>query len=587
MANVMIERLFRALAISFCFIVGLFFLTYAAANESEAIDELLNLVSQDLRGAPEKAKANLAKLTELQPSFSKKQEQKFYLLKASYFGFSGQHEKRKVLVQSYVNQVSDPDVLARFLYQLSVSYTNLGQYESALIAINDTVVLLPKLVSLNAKIDTLQAAITLLNSLRAFDEAMKYAERLEALEAQDGNLFAKCYGLANRVEISFLRGESKPGQSWAPEAIRVCDASNRKSISLIVKAIAAIDLIDSGKVKEGKVAGLPLLHEFSTMNQTSDYVTQLEEAIARSFLQSRDLVNAEHYGSSAFFRAKSQNAVQLMEKTSETMAKIRLAQGQLKSAIEYYDINLALKKKVLDDQLQKNLAYQRVKFDMQDKANQLTLLEQKNKLLTTEKQLQFGKNQNLLLLIALGTILLTILGAWLIRTLQLKNFFRTSSQIDGLTQVSNRAHFVAMTTQAFKNPDNVVSLMLLDMDHFKNINDTFGHATGDWVLKTVTSTVMALLSKADVFGRLGGEEFAICLPGASQEQVLALAERCRRAIAEIDTQASGFAFPISASFGIATRGKHQLFNFEETLAAADKALYVSKSEGRNRISVYE
>jgi len=190
-------------------------------------------------------------------------------------------------------------------------------------------------------------------------------------------------------------------------------------------------------------------------------------------------------------------------------------------------------------------------------------------------------------LLTLGLVLFAMLGAWLIKTLRQKNIFRHSAQVDGLTQVSNRTHFVACARQAFKDSNRGVSLVLLDMDFFKKINDTYGHATGDWVLKTVCDTVKTQLRKTDMLGRLGGEEFALCLPRFSEEEVSALAERCRAAIAAIDTAPSGFGFEMTASFGIATRSMEGPLSFEETLAAADKALYFSKNEGRNRVTVYQ
>ncbi|MFZ6748597.1 GGDEF domain-containing protein [Undibacterium sp. Ren11W] len=351
--------------------------------------------------------------------------------------------------------------------------------------------------------------------------------------------------------------------------------------------MAAIDLVDSGSAELGISAGIPLLLEFAKSNQTSDFVTQLEDAIARAYLKKNDLVQAERYALQAYQSAKLEDVVQLMEKSSETLAKIKRAQGNMASALDYYDINLALKKKVLDDQLHKNLAYQRVKFDTQDKANQLTLLEQKNKILRTEKQLEQKNNQNLLMLIALGAILMAVLAAWSFKTLKQKNLFRLSSQIDGLTQVSNRSHFVACGMQQFDKSAGSISVILFDMDHFKNINDSFGHSVGDWVLKSVSDKVKALLPKAEMLGRLGGEEFAICLPKFDQHQALALAESCRAAIAAIDSNPSGFAFPITASFGVASCGMRELKEFEDTLAAADKALYFSKTEGRNRVSLYQ
>ncbi len=577
------DRFFASLV---CFLT--FFLSAPVFSESNmSVDELLAITGKTLRSSPEKAIVFFKRLKDQESSFTKDQKEHYFLLYASLLGLQGSQVERISLVQSIIKNVVNPDLRVKFLYELTDAYTSQADYENALKTINESVLLLPATKSMNAKVSTLSAAISLFGSLHAFDDAIMYAERLYFLGESEGDLFAKCYGLANLLEINFLSGNSVKARSYLREGIETCNKDSRKMMALVLKTLAAIDSIDAVHSNESLETGNALLIEYSKENQSSSYRTQLESAMAQGYLKNENFAKAELYGLEAYRHSASENAIQLMEKTSETMAKIKRAQGQQKSAFEYYDINLALKQKVLDDQLHKNLAYQRVKFDMQDKANQLTLLEQKNKLLTTEKQLQFGKNQNLLLLITLGTILLTILGAWLIRTLQLKNFFRTSSQIDGLTQVCNRSHFVMTTTKVFKNPDKLVSLILLDMDHFKKINDTFGHATGDWVLKTMTATVMGLISKTDVFGRLGGEEFAICVPGASEAEVLALAERCRSAIAHIVTDASGFAFPISASFGIATRGTHKLFSFDETLAAADKALYVSKSEGRNRVSVYE
>lgn len=318
----------------------------------------------------------------------------------------------------------------------------------------------------------------------------------------------------------------------------------------------------------------------------SEYVIRLEEALARAYIVKKEFTIAEEYGLRAYQKAKLANIVHMLESASETMATIKVAQNRLLDATEYYRINSELKKKVLDDQLHRNLAYQRVKFDIQDKANQLVLLEQKNKVLLVEKQLELRKNENLVLLITLGTVLLAVISGWLITTWRQKNMFRKTSQTDGLTEVSNRTHFITSSNKIFANNKHCVSIVLFDMDHFKRINDTFGHAAGDWVLKNICSTVKSQLRKTDLVGRLGGEEFAICLPSSTEEEVMVLAERCRAAISEIDTIACGYKFSISASFGIAIRGKAGNQTFDETLAAADKALYQSKDSGRNRVTVY-
>ncbi|MBX9901291.1 MAG: GGDEF domain-containing protein [Burkholderiaceae bacterium] len=570
------------------FVFGVFFISSSAISEDVlSVDTLFRQVREQIDSSPSSALVTIQKLKERSLQFDDKQRDEFYLLSASALGMTGQQKARIELVLSYVKNVRDPNLISKFSYELSDAYVAIGEYENALVELNKSISVLERLTDVDSKVSTLQGAIRLANSLNGFDESLRFAERMLAIATAENRLAAKCYGLANIVEINFLMANSEGVQSKQKDAVAACDLSERKVISLFVKSIVAVDLINSGRNDDGIRAGLPLLYALIKSNGSSDYLVQLEEALARAYIRRNDLPNAERFGLRAFQRAKKENSVQMLERTSETMASLKRAQGQLNSAIDYYDINLALKKKVLDDQLQKNLAYQRVKFDSQDKANQLTLLEQKNKILTVEKQLQYGKNQNLVLLTTLITVLVAILGAWLMRTWRQKNLFRYSAQMDGLTQVSNRAHFIACCNLIFKRADQQVSLVLFDMDNFKKINDTFGHASGDWVLKNVCAAIQKTLRKNDVFGRLGGEEFGLCLVDLTDDEVLACAERWRAVVEEINTTDCGYQFSISASFGAASRGKHGLQSFEETLAAADKALYVSKNNGRNRVSVYE
>ncbi|MFZ6743929.1 tetratricopeptide repeat-containing diguanylate cyclase [Undibacterium sp. JH2W] len=557
-----------------------------SAKDDSRVEELLKRTIQEIRSSPEKAATTIDQLNAIKDQLTDTQRTKFYLFSAANLGFRGRHKERVELVQSVLDQVQDPYYRVKLLYQMSSGFTNLGEYEKALQAMNQSVLLLPKLIDEDAKSDVLQAAISVLNSLHAYDEALLFADRMLALDTGKEKSDLKCMALGNQVEINFLRGERQRARSILPEAIQTCNSQRGKIISLLLNALACIDLIDSGNYLQGKGAALQTLQEFSKLNQSSDYGTQLEEALARAYLNTGNLEQAERYGLQSYQRAKDGNAVLIMEKTAETMASIKRAQGQYASSIEYYEAALVLKNRVLDDQLHKNLAFQRVKFDTQDKANQLNLLEQKNKILAVERELEKKNNQNLWLLISLVVVILIILSFWLLKTLQQKNQFRQFSQTDGLTQAANRMHFISFANEAFKMRTGSVSVILFDMDLFKNINDTHGHATGDWVLKSVSETVKTHLRKVDLFGRLGGEEFGICMPDSSQASALQLAERCRMAIAMIDTEPSGHIFSLSASFGVATVDGNGLRSFDETLEAADKALYRSKAEGRNCVNVY-
>lgn len=125
--------------------------------------------------------------------------------------------------------------------------------------------------------------------------------------------------------------------------------------------------------------------------------------------------------------------------------------------------------------------------------------------------------------------------------------------------------------------DGSGALVLFDVDHFKRVNDRFGHPAGDRVLQAIAETGKSLVRPADLFGRLGGEEFGLFLNGSSSADAFACAERLRLAVSRLEVAGCG---PVSVSCGIAlARGGA---SFELLLAEADTALYVAKQSGRNR-----
>ncbi len=130
--------------------------------------------------------------------------------------------------------------------------------------------------------------------------------------------------------------------------------------------------------------------------------------------------------------------------------------------------------------------------------------------------------------------------------------------------------------------DKTLSLLMMDLDHFKKINDTYGHNSGDEVLRTFGQVVDNQTRQSDVGGRLGGEEFAVCLPETFKEQAVELAERIREQLAEHTFEADGETFTVTCSIGIA-EWSPEYDSLEELLDRADEAMYEAKEQGRNRV----
>ena len=163
---------------------------------------------------------------------------------------------------------------------------------------------------------------------------------------------------------------------------------------------------------------------------------------------------------------------------------------------------------------------------------------------------------------------------------------RRIAQVDHLTGASTRRSFCLELEKAiaqYKRSYTTSTLLLLDVDHFKVVNDTYGHPAGDRVLQAVAQTIADALRPSDVFGRLGGEEFGILLPGTELTRGTEVAERCR-ALLESMAIPNDPPLRVTASFGVAAVGLGSL-SPQQWIANADEALYEAKRGGRNRSCV--
>jgi diguanylate cyclase (GGDEF)-like protein len=127
-------------------------------------------------------------------------------------------------------------------------------------------------------------------------------------------------------------------------------------------------------------------------------------------------------------------------------------------------------------------------------------------------------------------------------------------------------------------------VVVMDIDHFKNVNDSYGHGAGDRVIQSAVAACRSVLRPQDILARIGGEEFAIVLPGLSMTEGLKAAERMRAAVAAQTTAAREGTIAITASFGLTTTAASPA-NFEAAITAADFAMYEAKAAGRNTVRV--
>ena len=172
-----------------------------------------------------------------------------------------------------------------------------------------------------------------------------------------------------------------------------------------------------------------------------------------------------------------------------------------------------------------------------------------------------------------------------------KNFENRLSELaisDPLTGCYNRRYFYEMAQAYFsqmQRSTRPLSVVMIDLDHFKNINDTYGHAQGDRVLQKVAAACKSRIRGPDVFARYGGEEFVMVLPETDLPDAQLVAERLRLAIEQLRSELDDI--PVSASIGVAMAAGETGMTLEVLLRRADEAMYRSKQAGRNQVTVWE
>lgn len=164
---------------------------------------------------------------------------------------------------------------------------------------------------------------------------------------------------------------------------------------------------------------------------------------------------------------------------------------------------------------------------------------------------------------------------------------RQAAQTDELTGLNNRRWFFAQSAavlKASKDSDQYLTMVMIDIDHFKRINDTLGHAAGDQVLKDVAAILNSHKREHDLLARFGGEEFVMLLPNTGGTDALVFCDRLCEAVSLGKIEFEKNAISVQVSMGTWTQSAHRIATIEQAIGGADAAMYRAKRGGRNRVS---
>jgi len=337
-------------------------------------------------------------------------------------------------------------------------------------------------------------------------------------------------------------------------------------------------------------AALRLLEQRLGLIESTRYprlVAEVYALDAELLLEAGRIGQAERQARRAIDISKDSPTSLPVAMAEKVLFEIHRQRNDSRGALQHLQRHIAANRGLADESLAKERAFRTVQHESLQREQQLTLAAERNRVLDLEARLAKAESRNAFVLAVV--LLLTVAGlvAWGRRLWADAQRFRELAQTDPLTGFATRQHFNELAADALargRSAARPLMLVAFDLDHFKRINDRHGHLAGDAVLRAVSAAVLAVKAPVPrVVGRIGGEEFAVLLDGASEAEAAAHAEALREAIAAARTLVeTGASLAVTASFGLT--GTHEAgHDLQALLERSDRALYRAKHGGRDRI----
>jgi diguanylate cyclase (GGDEF)-like protein len=463
---------------------------------------------------------------------------------------------------------------------LSVS----GHYEEAYSRLNGLLGLLPRVTDGEARQQGILVATILYNEVGQYNLSLHYAQTII-----DENWAGKGICRGGLIKLTALY-KSRKLQDVGPELQVALDACARVGETDFENAIsmeASKVYLDESKYDEA-IALLKAHYNDAVKSGYHRMISEYDALLARAYRRKAPPM-ARKLAFDAIENVGKNQFTEPLASAYGVLYELAKEQGDTKSALVFHEQYATADKAYLDETSARHLAYQKVSHENIANQLQIEALNKQNRVLQLEHELSAKAVETSRLYIALLFSVVLFTGLWAYRTKRSQLHFMSLSQIDGLTGISNRPYFIDQAEKALeygRKSGQDACMILCDLDHFKTINDRYGHATGDFVLKRAVSAGWGHLRKSDIFGRVGGEEFAILLPGCGIEEARRLAEQMRLAIAAIAVLEGEHKATVSASFGVAA-ARASGYEMRQLLAHADSALYQAKRAGRNRVVLYD
>lgn len=498
-------------------------------------------------------------------------------------GFEGKYASAEVELHQIIDHSGDPTLAAKASAVLLNILSFNRHYEDAFVLAN-------RLASTLPEVKDPQTRFTLLTTLSQtadfgdqIDLAVQYARMAEDAVPPGET---SCRPLTMEVAALYNGKRLTTSNPELRRAIDICTAAKQP-----VLADAMWLVLDDLYLDENDPSkAMAVLDRIEPAVQASHFYTHMisfRVKRARAYLELGNDNEAKKAALATLAMSHPDDGSERLMEDYQLLYQLEKKQGHDAAALAYHEHYSALEKNHLDDVHARALAYDVTEQHLLVQKMQAQGLTKQNSILKLQQALASKAVETSRLYIALLLLVLVTVVVWLFRLKRSQLRFKQLSSLDGLTGIFNYQHFTSEAERVLhvlqKKRSNAC-LIAIDLDHFKQINDTHGHALGDTVLKRTVAVCRHQLRPHDLFGRLGGEEFCVLLVDCQRDQGMAIADCIRTALAATLIDVDGGVVSFSASLGLACTDTSG-YELQRLCKEADAALYKAKRAGRNRVVV--
>jgi diguanylate cyclase (GGDEF)-like protein len=518
-----------------------------------------------------------------QQAFSMSLRERWHLryLDAWQATFQGDYTNADPMLEDIIDHSSDPALVAKASALLMDDMRNNKRYEKAFELANRLVADLPSIQDDLARFQVLFYVSQLLKSAGQYDLAANYAREMEQTRPRGES---SCPPTTMLLTVLYNSHKLTSSSPMFQQAIDACQASRQRVFIDTIWLVKSALYLDENQPQRA----LSILGSIAPGVHTDQYYANVlasKVQFAQAYLKLGEDDKARNAALATIANDDTNNINESLRDAYQVLYSIEKKHGNAAAALGYYEHYVDQDIGYLNDVSAKALAY--------DEAQQHTLaqkfetekLSRQNNILQLQQALTTKAVETSRLYIAMLLMALVSIVFWLLRLKRSQLRFKQLSCMDGLTGISNHQHFMSEAARlltVLEKRRSPACLVSIDLDYFKQVNDTHGHAIGDTVLRHTVALCQRQLRANDLFGRLGGEEFGILLVDCPREQGVAIADRIRRVIEATPVDVDGCAVSFSASVGLAST-ETSGYDLQRLCREADAALYKAKRSGRNRV----